>query len=79
MESLEKLVTQLQNQIEKSEKEHKKQSLIEGQFFPSVEKGLLINAEIILESESGTSKSKVIVSTSEVKRMKKANESHHFI
>ena len=72
MKSLEKLVTQLQNQLEKSEKEHKKQSLIEGQIVASVEKGLLINAEINLKSESGTldtSKSKVIVSTSDAKSL----------
>ena len=70
MKDLEKLITQLQNKLENSEKEHKKQSIIEGQIVASVEKGILINAEINLNTESGTldtSKSKVIVSTSDVK------------
>ncbi|KAK8884623.1 hypothetical protein M9Y10_043739 [Tritrichomonas musculus] len=70
MKDLENLITQLQNKLENQEKEHEKISLFEGQIVASVEKGILINAEINLKTRGGTldtSKSKVIVSTSDAK------------
>ena len=73
---LEDQISQLQNKLTNSEKEvtgMKKQLnelLIKGKIVANVEKGLLINAEIDLKTKGpalDTSKSKVIISTSDAK------------
>ena len=69
---LENQLTQLQEKIEEENNEANKKTPFEGQIVASVEKGLIINAEINLNIISGildTKRSKVIISTSDAKRL----------
>ena len=68
--NLENLVIQLQTKLESSEKKLKEKFLIKGKIVASVENGLFINAEVILDMKDirfDTSRGKVIVSSTGVK------------